>query len=73
MPDPSFLLLLLIIILALGFGIVNGFNDAANAIAASVGSRALSPRNAIILAAFCNMAGAATGTAVAITDRKSVV
>ena len=67
MPDASLWLLLLIIALAIGFGVANGFNDAANAIAASVGSRALSPRNAIILAAFLNLAGAATGTAVART------
>ena len=67
MPDASLWLLLLIIVLAIGFGVTNGFNDAANAIAASVGSRALSPRNAIILAASFNLAGAATGTAVART------
>jgi len=73
MSDPSFWLLLLIIALAIGFGVVNGFNDAANAIAASIGSRALSPRNAIILAAFCNLAGAATGTAVARTIGKGIL
>ena len=54
MPDLSLWLLVFIVILALGFGVVNGFNDAANAIAASIGSRALSPRRAVILAAFCN-------------------
>ncbi len=67
MPDSSLWLLLVIIVLAIGFGVTNGFNDAANAVAASVGSRALSPRNAIILAACFNLAGAATGTAVART------
>jgi len=73
MPESSLILLILVISLAIGFGVVNGFNDAANAIAASIGSRALSPRNAIILAAFCNMAGAATGTAVAITIGKGIL
>ncbi|GAI99760.1 unnamed protein product, partial [marine sediment metagenome] len=73
MADPSFPLFLLIVALAIGFGIVNGFNDAANAIAASVGSRALSPRKAIILAAFFNLAGAATGTAVAMTIGKGIL
>ena len=73
MPEASLGLLLLITILAVGFGVVNGFNDAANAVAASIGSRALSPRNAIILAAFCNLAGAATGTAVAITIGKGIL
>lgn len=73
MPDSSLWLLLVIIVLAIGFGVVNGFNDAANAVAASVGSRALSPRNAIILAAFFNLAGAATGTAVARTIGKGIL
>jgi len=73
MPDSSLWLLLLIIALAIGFGVVNGFNDAANAIAASVGSRALSPRNAIIIAAISNMAGAATGLAVARTIGKGIL
>ncbi len=73
LDDPSLWLLVLIIILALGFGVVNGFNDAANAIAASVGSRALSPRQALIVAAFFNMAGAATGTAVAKTIGKGIL
>jgi len=64
---PELALLVVVIAAAIGFGVVNGFNDAANAVAASVGSRAISPRNGIILAAFCDFAGAATGTAVAIT------
>ena len=70
MVDPF---LILIIALAIGFGVVNGFNDAANAVAASVGSRALSPRNAIILAACFNFAGAATGIAVARTIGKGIL
>jgi len=73
MPDPSLWVLIAIIILALGFGIVNGFNDAANAIATVIGTRTLSPRNAIIMAAFFNLAGAATGTAVAKTIGKGIL
>jgi PiT family inorganic phosphate transporter len=73
MPDSSFSLLILIIILAIGFGVVNGFNDAANAIAPAIGARSLSPRNAIIIAAFANMAGACTGLAVAHTIGKGIV
>ncbi len=73
MPEPSLGLLLLIVAMAIGFAVVNGLNDAANAVAASIGSRALSPRNAIILAAFFNLAGAATGTAVAITIGKGIL
>jgi PiT family inorganic phosphate transporter len=70
---PELALLVLVIAAAIGFGLVNGFNDAANAVAASIGSRALSPRNGIILAAFCNFAGAATGLAVAKTIGKGIV
>ena len=70
MPEP---LLIVIIALAIGFGVVNGFNDAANAVAAAVGSRALSPRNAIILASCFNFVGAATGTAVAQTIGKGIL
>jgi len=73
MLDPSLWLLLLIIALAIGFAVVNGFNDAANAIAAVVGTRVLSPRNAIILAAFFNLAGAASGLAVAMTIGKGIL
>ena len=73
MPDASLCLLLIVIVLAIGFGVTNGFNDAANAIAASVGSRALSPRNAIILAACFNLAGAATGLEVARTIGKGIL
>lgn len=73
MPDPSLWLLLLVIILAIGFGFANGLNDAANAIATAVSTRALSPRNAVILAAFSNFAGAATGLEVARTIGKGIL
>jgi len=70
---PELALLILVIAAAIGFGVVNGFNDAANAVAASIGSRAISPRNAIILAAFCNFAGTATGLEVARTIGKGIL
>ena len=73
MAEPSLPLLILIIALAIGFGVVNGFNDAANAVAASIGSRALSPRNAIILAVCACFAGAATGLEVARTIGKGIL
>ncbi len=63
----------MVIVLAIGFGVVNGFNDAANAIAAAIGTRALSPRTAIIVAVIANFAGAATGTAVAHTIGKGIL
>jgi len=70
---PELALLVLVIAAAIGFGVVNGFNDAANSVAASIGSRAISPRNAIILAAFCNFAGAATGLKVAETIGRGIL
>ncbi len=73
MPDSALYLLILIIILAIGFGFTNGRNDAANAIATAIGTRALSPRNAIVLAAFFNFAGAATGIEVARTVGKGIL
>jgi PiT family inorganic phosphate transporter len=73
MPDPSLALLVIIILFAVGFGVVNGFNDAANAIAAAIGTRALSPRNAVIMAAILNFAGAATGLEVARTIGKGIL
>ncbi|MFC2012781.1 anion permease [Chloroflexota bacterium] len=73
MSDSSIYVLIFIVILAVGFGMVNGFNDAANAIAASIGSRSISPRNAVILAAIFNFAGAGTGLAVAKTIGKGII
>ncbi len=73
MPDSSLLLLLLIIALAIGFGAANGFNDAANAIAPAIGTRALSPRNALIIAVIAEIAGAATGLEVARTIGKGIL
>lgn len=69
----SFALVIVVIAVAIGFGVVNGFNDAANAVAASVGCRAISPRNAIILATICNFAGAVTGLEVAKTIGKGIL
>ncbi|HEY33560.1 MAG TPA: inorganic phosphate transporter [Dehalococcoidia bacterium] len=73
MPDSSLAALILIVALAIGFGLVNGFNDAANAIATVVGTRVLSPRNAILLAAIANLAGALTGLEVAKTIGKGIL
>ncbi len=73
MPDAPLYLLILIVILAIGFGFTNGLNDAANAIATAIGTRALSPRAAVILASFFNFAGAATGLEVARTIGKGIL
>ncbi|GEA83764.1 MAG: inorganic phosphate transporter [Cellulomonas sp.] len=66
-------LVILVVALALGFDYTNGFHDAANAIATSVSTRALTPRIALIMAAVMNFAGALLGTEVAETIAKSIV
>ena len=42
--DGAFLALFVIVVVALAFDYTNGFHDAANAIATSVSTRALTPR-----------------------------
>lgn len=73
MPEAALGILIVVVVLAVGLGFVNGMNDAANAIATTVGSRVLSPKAAIIMAAFANLLGAATGTAVAATIGKGIL
>jgi PiT family inorganic phosphate transporter len=56
-----------VIVVALIFDYTNGFHDAANAIATSVSTRALTPRVALLLAAVMNFVGAFLGQQVANT------
>ncbi|WP_134766774.1 inorganic phosphate transporter [Nocardioides sp. 1609] len=56
-----------VIVIALAFDYTNGFHDAANAIATSVSTRALTPRVALTLAAIMNFVGALLGQEVAKT------
>jgi len=58
---------LAILIAALVFEFINGFHDTANAIATVVGTRVLTPRQAIMMSATFNLLGALAGTAVATT------
>lgn len=63
-----------IIALALAFDFLNGMNDAANSIATVVSTRVLSPRQAVLWAAFFNFAAAFLfGVHVATTIGKGVV
>jgi PiT family inorganic phosphate transporter len=64
---------LLVIVVALAFDYTNGFHDAANAIATSVSTRALSPRTALVIAAVMNLAGAFLGTGVAATVGQGII
>ncbi|NUP12770.1 MAG: inorganic phosphate transporter [Polyangiaceae bacterium] len=61
------LLLVLVLGLALVFDFINGFHDAANAIATVVSTGVLPIRTAVLLAGVLNFAGAIAGTAVAKT------
>ncbi|PTY01103.1 inorganic phosphate transporter [Opitutus sp. ER46] len=64
---------LLVLLAALVFEYINGFHDAANAIATVVSTKVLTPRQAITLAATCDLIGAFMGTAVATTIGKGLV
>jgi PiT family inorganic phosphate transporter len=64
---------LIVLLTALVFEYINGFHDAANAIATVVSTKVLTPRQAIWLAAIFNLVGALAGTAVATTIGKGLV
>ena len=64
---------IVVIAMALVFDYTNGFHDAANAIATSVSTRALTPRVALGMAAVGNFVGAHFGGAVAKTVGDGVV
>ncbi len=65
---------LLIILIALVFDFLNGFHDAANSIATIVSTRVLTPRKAVIWAAFFNLVAAFVfGVSVATTLGKGLI
>ena len=66
-------LFIIVVLAAIVFEYINGFHDAANAIATVVSTKVLTPRQAIALAAFFNLTGALMGTAVAATIGKGIV
>ena len=66
-------LVVVIIFIALVFDFTNGFHDSANSIATVVSTKVLSPRNAVMMAAFFNFIAAFTfGVAVASTISKVI-
>ncbi|MDC4232306.1 inorganic phosphate transporter [Actinomyces sp. B33] len=71
--DLNLILVVLVIVIALGFDYTNGFHDAANAIATSVSTRALTPRVALLMAAVMNVVGALLGTEVAKTIGEGII
>jgi PiT family inorganic phosphate transporter len=66
-------LILTVIVVALVFEYINGFHDTANSIATVVSTKVLTPRQAVLMAAITNLAGAMWGTAVAKTIASGLV
>ncbi len=64
---------LAVALIALIFEYINGFHDTANAIATSVSTKVLTPRQAIAMASIFNLLGALVGGAVAATIGKGLV
>jgi inorganic phosphate transporter, PiT family len=69
----ALLMLILVVVTALIFDYINGFHDAANAVATVVSTGVLPLRTAILLAALLNFLGALSGTAVASTIGRGLV
>jgi PiT family inorganic phosphate transporter len=69
----EFFLVAIVITLAMVFNYTNGFHDAANAIATSVSTRALTPRVALGLAAVGNLVGSFFGAKVAATVGEGII
>jgi PiT family inorganic phosphate transporter len=67
------LTLVAVVVVALAFDFTNGFHDAANAIATSVSTRAVSPRLAVLGSACLNFAGAFLSLKVAATVGSGIV
>lgn len=65
--DLTLALVITVVAIALFFDFTNGFHDAANAIATSVSTRALTPRLALAMAGILNFVGALLGVEVAKT------
>ncbi|HLQ45275.1 MAG TPA: inorganic phosphate transporter [Planctomycetaceae bacterium] len=65
-------LIVIVIVMALLFDFVNGWNDSANAIATVVATRVMSPFVAVVVAAVLNLGGALVGNKVAETVSKII-
>ncbi|NFH69993.1 inorganic phosphate transporter [Clostridium botulinum] len=69
----SLIITILIIVFAVVFDFINGFHDTATAVATSITTRALTPKQAIIICCIFNFLGAFMGTAVAKTVGENIV
>jgi PiT family inorganic phosphate transporter len=66
-------LVVFVVLVGLAFDFTNGFHDTANYIATWVGTRAMSPRKAVLVSAAANLAGAFVTTAVAKTVAQGII
>src|SRR5450755_3753925 len=72
--DHSLTFVLAVVVVALVFDFINGFHDSANSIATVVSTRVLTPRYAVLWAAFFNFVAAfGFGVKVATTIGKGVI
>ena len=71
--NGALIAVLAVVIAAMAFDFTNGFHDAANAIATSVSTRALTPRIALVVAALGNLGGSYLGRGVAETVGSGLV
>nr|WP_234996419.1 inorganic phosphate transporter [Demequina sp. NBRC 110054] len=71
MNDP--VLLVIVVATALAFDFTNGFHDTGNAMATSIATRALKPKQAVLLSASLNMVGAFLSLTVAATIATGIV
>ena len=71
--ETGLLLVVVVVVLGVIFEYVNGFHDAANAIATVVATRVLTPGQAVLMAGSLNLVGALTGVAVAKTVGNGIV
>jgi len=71
--EAGLVLVIVVVVLGLIFEYVNGFHDAANAIATVVATRVLTPLQAVLMAGTLNLIGALTGVAVAKTVGSGIV
>jgi PiT family inorganic phosphate transporter len=67
------LVLGIVVITALAFDFTNGFHDTGNAMAPTIATRALKPKQAVLLAAVLNLVGAFLSLTVAATIAKGIV
>jgi len=71
--EGAVVLVVLVVVLGVVFEYVNGFHDAANAIATVVATRVLTPLQAVVMAGSLNLVGALSGVAVAKTVGAGIV